>query len=124
MATMVSSAEAQHPLRAGRDDPDSAGNDDRLHERVADALRADRRIFGDRQVNDAAFVGIERTHLLRRAAALGLFRDEARHLPQLRVLVPAEAVAVDHDALVVAELATERRGHEVLQRLEAFAAAP
>ena len=43
---------------------------------------------------------------------------------QLGVLVAAEAVAVDDDAVVVAELPAERRGDQVLQRLQAFAAAP
>ena len=53
-----------------------------------------------------------------------LLRHEPRHLPQLGVLVLAEAVAVDDDAVVVAELLAERGRHEVLQRLQAFAAAP
>ena len=47
-----------------------------------------------------------------------------RHLPQLRVLVAAEAVAVDDDAVVVAKLLSERGRDQVLQRLQAFAAAP
>ena len=36
----------------------------------------------------------------------------------------AESVAVDDDAVVVAELLPERGGHDVLQRLQSFAAAP
>ena len=52
-----------------------------------------------------------------------LLRDELRHLLQLGVLVRAEAVAVDDDAVVVAELSAERGGDDVLQRLQAFAAA-
>ena len=80
-------------------------------------------ILGDREVHDAAFVGIERSHLLRHAARSRLLGHEARHLPQLRVLVPAKAVAVDDDPVVVAELLPERGGHDVLQRLQPFAAA-
>ena len=36
----------------------------------------------------------------------------------------AKAVAVDDDAIVVAELPAKGGGHQVLQRLESFAAAP
>ena len=75
------------------------------------------RILGDGQVHDAALVRIERAHLLRRAASAPS-RPGTRHLPQLGVLVAAEALAVDDDALVVAELLPERRAHEVLQRLQ------
>ena len=48
------------------------GNNDRLLERVADALRRHRLELGDREVHDAALVGIERANLLRQAGVLGL----------------------------------------------------
>src|SRR5207253_1986446 len=114
MATMVSSVANNLLLR---------GDDDRLHERVADALRRHVRILGDREMHDAPLVRVERPHLLRHAARARLLRDELRHLPQLRVLLLAIAVAVDDDAIVVAELLAERRRDDVLQRLQAFAAA-
>src|SRR5690348_208009 len=61
IATIVSSGENTAPrlsLQLLRRD------DDGLHERVADALRAGLRIFRNRKMHDAALVGIERTHLL------------------------------------------------------------
>ena len=117
MATMVSSGGSTGALAIYR-----AGDDDRFQEGVADALGADGGVLGNRQVDDAPFVGVQRPHLLR-ASVLGLLGHEQRHLPQLGVLLAAEAVAVDHHAAVVAQLAAERGGHQVLQRLQAFAAA-
>src|SRR5690349_16881653 len=86
MATMVSSGEnTRHPFVPSL--PLGLRRDDhRLHERVADALRAHRRIFGDGEVHDAPLVGIERTHLLRHPAVARLVGNELRHLAQLGVL--------------------------------------
>src|SRR6185436_4307264 len=81
------------------------------------------RILRDREMHDPALVRVEGTHLLRHPARPRLFRDEMRHLPQLGVLVLAEAVAVDDDAVVVAQLLPERRGDDVLERREVLAAA-
>src|SRR5258708_5264167 len=74
-------------------------------------------------VADAPFVRVERAHFLGDPARQRLLGDEARHLPQLGVLVLPEAVAVDDDAIVVAELLAKSRGDNVLQCLQAFAAA-
>src|SRR5262245_54980546 len=83
------------------------GGDDRFQERITDALRADGRVLGNCHVNDPSLVRVERAHLLRAVAARPI-GHEARHLPELGVLLPPVAVTVDHDAIVVAELLAKR----------------
>src|SRR4029079_3244625 len=75
-------------------------------------------------MDDAALVRVERTHFLRYAARARLLGDESRHLPQLRILVFAEPVAVNHNTVVVAELLAKCGGDDVLQRLQSFTATP
>ena len=67
----------------------------RLRERVADALRRHAGNFGDRQVHEAALVGIQRAELLVDAGLLRLLGEKLRHLPQLDVLALAVAQRVD-----------------------------
>src|SRR5262249_20645307 len=107
----------------GLTDLPPAGDDDRLHERIADALGADARILGYRQVDDPALVGIQRSHFLWRATRLRLLGDEVRHLLELRILVASVVVAVDDDAIVFAKLAAEGGRDEMLKRLQPLAAA-
>jgi hypothetical protein len=78
--------------------------------------------MNDREVDDTAFIRVERTDLLRHAGRPGLSDHEERHLPELRILVLAVAVAVDDDPLVVAELAPKGRGDQMLKRLQTLAA--
>ena len=95
----------------------------RLHKGVTDALGCRAGILGDREMHDPAFVGIERPHFLRNSGRPCLLRIEPRHLLQLHILVLAESVTVDDDTIIVAELPAERRGDQVPQRLQSFAAA-
>src|SRR5678815_2498713 len=129
IATMVSSGENMPLAVSGHTCPatldrSAPGRDDHgLHERIADAFGTDGGILGDGQMHNATLVRIQRTHFLRRAAAASLLRDEFRHLANLRILVSAETIAVDDDAVVVAQLPAECRRHEMLEGLQAFTAA-
>src|SRR3569832_2301394 len=109
-ATMVSSGAntSPHAILLARDDH-------RFHEGVADALRRDSRIVRDHHMHDAALVRVQRTELLRGAGVTRLRGHEHRHLFELGILVAAVAVAVHHDARVVAELTAERGSDEMLQ---------
>src|SRR5690349_10357367 len=56
------------------------GDDHRFQKRVADTFGRDRRVFRDREVDDAARVRVERANFLRHAGRLGLLHEELRHL--------------------------------------------
>ena len=80
-------------------------------------------VFGDGEVHDAARVRVERADFLRRAGRLDLVHQELRHLPQLGVLVLAEAERVDDVVAIAAGVAAERGVDDDLQRVERFALA-
>src|SRR5688572_21760989 len=91
-------------------------DDDRLFERVADALGADRLELGNRKVHDAALVRIERADFLRQAGVFGLAAEEQRHLPKLFVLAFAIPHAIDHQPASFGGLMAIHRGDDVLPR--------
>jgi len=72
----------------------------------------------DCQMHDAARVRIERPHLLRRTGGFHSFHHEARHLTQFGVFSAAVAHAVNDEAAVVVQVASEAGVHDLLQRVE------
>ena len=74
-------------------------------------------------MHEPARIGVERSHLLRRARRLGLLHEEPRHLLQLGVLGLAVIEAIDGQRAIAVELAAERGVDDVLERVEGFGSA-
>src|SRR5687768_6440946 len=89
-------------------------NDHRLQKGVANALGRHLRVLGNGEMDEPSRVGVERSHLLRRAARLRALHEEPRHLANFRVFRPTVVQAVDDDGAIVFELAPVRRVHDVL----------
>src|SRR5580765_7152324 len=94
------------------------GDDDGLRKRVADAFGRRAWNIGDRQVYDAALVGIERPQLLIEAGLFRLLGKQLGHLPQLHVLAFAILQRIDEEALLIGERPPVRHVDDVLQRFQ------
>ena len=120
MATMVSASRTARVTVAVAARSTSVRDHDGLEERVADALGRHRGVFGDGQVHESSRVGVERADFLRRAGLRALSMSACR-LPQLGVLISAEAQRVDHVVPIAARVAAEGGVDDHLQRVQRFA---
>src|SRR5687767_7594332 len=83
------------------------GDDDGLLEGVTDTFRRHFIDLADGEMNNSAFIRIEGSDFLSEAAVARLFRQEFRHLLQLRILALAVSLAVHHQPTAFVDILTE-----------------